>query len=167
MKGNNKLILICLVALFSSCKDTPQKQSNLTAVSGGTELNKDFDWMLGSWIRINEEENRTTFESWEKENELNYIGFSYTIQNNDTIWQEDVELTNTLGIWSYNVTGEGEIEPTRFTLTTIEEGRFVCENPANEFPKIIEYSGNGNRLQAIISGNDFEVSFEFVKMENY
>ena len=65
--------------------------------------------------------------------------------------------------WSYDVTGKGEMIPTKFGLTVIKNRQFICENMANEFPKIIEYSNVGDTLHAKISGNGMEVLFDFEK----
>jgi len=85
------------------------------------------------------------------------------MQNEDTIWQQKVKLVNTNNSWSYDVTGKGEKDPTKFKLTEIENGKFTCENQVNEFPKIIAYSIMGDTLHAKISGNEMEVNFEFKK----
>jgi len=52
-------------------------------------------------------------------------------------------------------------------LTKIENSKFVRENLENEFPKKIEYSKNGDKLNAKISGDDMEVSFDFAKIDQY
>ena len=124
---------------------------------------QNFDWLIGNWMRINNKENQTTFENWEKKNDSKYTAFGYTLQNKDTTWQENIVLTRIDNSWSFNVTGKGEITPTKFILTTIENGKFICENPENEFPKQIEYIKNGDKLDAKISGGDMEVIFNFKK----
>lgn len=149
MKMRNKIIGIFLIALVFSCKEKP------------SENQQNFDWLLGSWIRTNDQESKKTFENWEKKNDNEYSGFSYTMQNNDTIWQERVKLTKTNENWSFDVTGKGETAPTKFRLTSIKKVKFVCENKANEFPTKIEYSKKQEQLHATISGNGTEVSFYF------
>jgi len=124
-----------------------------------------FDWLTGNWIRTNEQEGKSTFENWEKKSDSAYNGFSYTMQNSDTVWQEHVRLIKTNNNWSFDVTQKGQTEPTTFKLTNIEKNRFICENQANDFPKKIEYSVAGTQLNANISGPNMEVLFEFKKME--
>lgn len=145
----SKIIVICFIAIALSCKEkTSNNQQN-------------FDWMLGSWIRTNDQEGKTTFENWIKYNDSVYSGFGYTMQNNDTVWQENVKLTKTNGNWSFDVTGEGQTTPTKFRVTSIEKERFVCENKVNEFPTTIEYSRNREQLIATIAGNEMEIKFNF------
>ena len=154
MKVENRLIIVFLIILTVSCKNN------------SIESKQNFDWILGSWIRTNEKENRLTFENWEKQNELEYIGFSFTLQNNDTVWEENVKLVKKDVNWSFNVTGKGESKPTKFKIIKIEKQKFVCENQQNDFPKTIEYSKKGDFLYATISGNDMKVIFDFEKNED-
>ncbi|MBW1294755.1 DUF6265 family protein [Aquimarina litoralis] len=151
MKTTTKILLLVFMILAISCK-------NDTSTSASS-----FEWILGDWVRLNDKENHTTYESWKQHVENEYIGFSYTLKENDTIWQENVRLVKENDYWSLNITGEGENEPTKFKLTEIESGKFVSENPENEFPKKIEYLKNGKKLQAKISGGEMEITFDFKK----
>jgi hypothetical protein len=53
-------------------------------------------------------------------------------------------------------------EPVYFKLTTITGNSFVCENPQHDFPKMISYQKDGNKIKATISGDgkSFEYLFE-------
>ncbi len=148
------------IALCMSCENRP---ADLNSATKESHAELDFDWMLGNWIRVNEDESKTTFESWKKQGGSHYVGFGYTMQGNDTVWQESVALIKTNGSWSFDVQGKGETHPTKFRLTAIQEGKFVCEEQVNEFPKKIEYWKNNEELQARISGGDVEVLFVFEK----
>ena len=150
------VIIVSLVFLLTSC--------NNKSDSNRQEPLQNFDWLTGNWIRTNNQENKTTYENWEKKSSTEYSGFSYTMQNSDTVWQENVKLIKTNGNWSFEVTGKGETEPTKFKLITIEKEKFVCQNKANEFPKIIEYSKMEDKLQAKISGDAMEILFDFEKL---
>src|SRR5690606_25312235 len=157
------ILMAALIGLTISCSLPPKSNSDSNKTSVATALNQDFDWLIGNWIRTNEQENKTTFENWEKKNQREYAGFSYTMQSKDTIWQETIQLIKTDGDWSYNVTGKGESEPTKFRLTEIGKRKFTCENQANEFPQKIEYSLREANLHARISGGDMEMLFNFEK----
>ncbi|MGB5699609.1 DUF6265 family protein [Muriicola sp.] len=149
-----KKILLLLPLLFTiSCGNNP------------SESKDGFDWILGNWIRTNETEGAETYENWKKDSSTEYIGFSYTMQHKDTVWQENIRLFKTAETWSFEVTGKGEKEPTKFLLTEIENSNFVCENSTNEFPKKIEYSRNGAQLLAKISGDEMEISFDYKKTD--
>ena len=158
-----KKILLIVTILFGIYSCNHQLETKVEDNSKVELKNIDFDWLLGKWTRVNDQENKKTFENWEKISNLEYIGFSYTMENNDTVWQERVKLIKTINNWSFNVTEKGEIEPTKFALSEIKEKKFICENQLNEFPKKIEYELIGNILHAKISGNDIEVLFDFKK----
>lgn len=147
-----RLVLLVLIYIFS-------------LNSHGADSQVNFDWLLGSWERQNEKEGRQTFESWKQKNEHEYIGLSYTMEGRKKVWQENVRLVKEKGGWHFNVTMEGESQTTKFKLTRIEPGKFVCENAENEFPKVIEYAKNGQELHAKISGDGMEVTFDFAKVE--
>ncbi len=97
---------------------------------------------------------------------LNNYGFGYTLQDKDTIWQETIKLVESNSSWSFEVTGKGESEPTVFKLTNIEKEQFSSENPENEFPKLINYYKDGDRLKAMISDGEMEIPFVFQKIQN-
>ena len=148
-----------LFNLLLSCKDSEptdklKDQKNLTTIN--------FDWLLGNWKRANEEAGKETLEQWIKMNDTEYLGYGFTIQNQDTIWQENIRLIKLDSIWNFEVKGQGEDEPTIFRLTNIEKQSFDSENQENDFPKIITYFRNEHKLQAIISGESMEISFEFI-----
>lgn len=155
------LFIITMFMVLYSCNNPAPTSTENT--KKGALVNHDFDWLIGKWKRMNEEKNKITFEQWQKKSESELIGFGYTMQNKDTIWQENIKLIKTGNKWSYDVTGKGEINPTKFGVTVIEKRKLVCENSANEFPKKIEYSMLGDTLHATISGNDMEVVFNFEK----
>ena len=174
-----KFIIILFAAhLFFACKE---KQELIVADLSFEQIEYDsgppppstkehllsrgkFDWLIGDWIRTNEKKGKQTFESWNKKNDSEYIGFSFTLQNNDTIWKENVRFIKLPTGWNFEVTGKGETKPTIFTVTEIKKAGFTCENKKNEFPKQIQYFKNGNNLKAVISGNGTEIPFEFERI---
>ncbi len=152
-----KLILLSLLIIFA-CQS---KQEN----SSKTDVTADFDWLLGNWKRSNEKEGRETYENWTKVNPQKYLGTSFTIQAQDTIWQENVELINSGSEWNFVVRQKGEMQPTSFKLTKIKADSFTCENHANEFPKIIRYYRDGAKLMAVIEGGDMKIPYIFEKIK--
>jgi hypothetical protein len=50
-----------------------------------------------------------------------------------------------------------------FQFVSLGDDHFVCENPAHEFPKRIEYKLRGNQLQASISGDGKTIPYLFEK----
>lgn len=144
----NPLIIVFLIALHVSCGNRATSHHDLISTSQERAKNENFDWMIGDWTRINEEANKATFETWTKKDPSHYIGFSYTMQDRDTVWQETVDLVKANGNWSFDVKGKGETHATKFRLITIEDERFVAENQANEFPKVIKYWKKEHDLHA-------------------
>lgn len=124
-----------------------------------------FSWLLGSWQRVNEKEGRQTYEHWEKDSEDLYLGMGCTLKEGDTIWKENLKLRKSGNNWNFEVKGKGETTPTIFVLTKIEKESFVCENPENEFPKVISYQKSNLGLSAIISGGGNDIAFEFKKID--
>ena len=47
---------------------------------------KNFDWLLGKWERLGEEEGKATFENWEKQTSDKYLGHGFVMQDTDTVW---------------------------------------------------------------------------------
>lgn len=120
-----------------------------------------FEWLQGSWKRAIEQEDRQTFEKWEKKSDNEFQGFGFTLKNSDTIWKEQIKLINRGRGWSFEVSGPEENQPTIFKLTHIENERFESENLENDFPKVIIYYKEGLNLKAIISGGGTEIPFDF------
>ncbi len=154
MKTILKFTTITLIAfVFTMCNS---KQNEST---------KNFDWLLGKWQRINEEQSKTTFENWEKTNNSEYNGIGFTIQNNDTISREKMKIVETNGKWNLLVKTLEEKEFIRFEMSEIQEDKFECKNDTLDFPKLIKYWKNGNKINALVAGDSLKLSFEFKRIE--
>lgn len=114
---------------------------------------------------MNEAEGLKTFESWKKNSEIEYEGFGFTLKKNDTVFKERMFLQQDAGTWNFIVIGEDK-QSTIFEVKDIQKRRFVAENPKNEFPKTIAYFENVNSLNAIITGDEQEITFKFEKMQH-
>jgi acetyl-CoA carboxylase beta subunit len=122
-----------------------------------------FDWMVGEWERSNEKADRQTYETWTKNSDTEYVGYSLTVLHNDTIWQEKTKLYKSSNGWVLEVMLKEDSKPTIFDLTAVKKNMFICENEKNEFPKVIQYQKKGGTLEAILTGNGMETKFEFKK----
>ena len=151
--------IITLTLLFLTSFTNPE----LEQLPKSTDEN--FSWLLGSWQRTNEKEGRLTFEHWEKQSKDVFIGVGCTLKDGDTIWQESIMLRKIDTHWKFEVKGAGEAEPAIFKLTKLAGTSFVCENPENEFPKVISYAKSEMGLKAIISGGGPTIAFEFKKIK--
>ena len=132
-----------------------------------SKITKDvnFSWLLGSWQRVNEQEGIKTFEHWKQASKGLYIGMGCTLKERDTIWKEIIKLRRVEQNWNFEVKGKGETQPTIFALTKIENESFICENPENEFPKMISYQKSNAGLSAMISGGGPDIVFEFKRID--
>lgn len=154
-----KVLVAIAIIVCWSCKE---RERSVEVIEKSFNISKSFDWLLGDWKRTNEQEGKETFEIWEKVSNKEYFGFGFTIQNSDTIWQENIKLIKGDTAWNFEVTGQGEMHPTIFRIMNIERERFDSENQENEFPKVISYFREGKKLKAVIARGDMEIPFEFV-----
>lgn len=128
-----------------------------------TNESENFDWLVGNWERVNGEEGFETFETWKKKDRY-YSGLGYTLLKEDTIFKEELQLFEDNGQWILKVKGQNEA-PTPFILTELNPEFFVAENDTNEFPKKIIYKIENDSLKANVSTSEFDVNFEFVKIQ--
>ncbi len=149
--------LTLLLFLTSFSKPKPEQIPKST--------NEDFSWLLGSWQRTNEKEGKQTFEHWKKKSKDEFIGLACTLKDGDTIWQEAIKLRKIRKNWNFEVTGQGETHPTVFKLTEMSNKSFTCENPENEFPKVISYAKTEAGLTAVIFGGGPKITFEYNKID--
>ena len=162
-----KIVILSITAIailfLSSCTSKNSEESKIqnNEISKSTES---FDWLLGNWKRNNEKENRETFEIWKKKNNSEYYGIGFTLQNNDTIKQEKIKLTKLNNNWILEVKVPEETESIIFNLTSIGNKEFICENKEIDFPKKIKYWKNGAKINALVSGDEMEIPFEFERI---
>jgi hypothetical protein len=154
MKNSSYLVLIVLSCLFSCQQKTTF-----------SELEK-ANWFLGRW------ENKTpegTFsEEWKIGNDSLYIGESYFINNNDTLFAETVRLEQRKNDLFYivSVPNQNEEQPVAFKLTSSTADYLVFENPEHDFPKKITYKlVTKDSLYAEISGDGKSQGFPFTKIK--
>jgi len=101
---------------------------------------------------------------WKKKNNSEYYGIGFTLQNNDTIKQEKIKLTKLNNNWILEVKVPEETESITFNLTSIGNKEFICENKEIDFPKKIQYWKNGAKINALVSGDEMEIPFEFERI---
>lgn len=158
MKTILKFTAIILITFAFTMCNSNQKENT-------TKQSENFDWLLGKWQRTNEEQGKATFENWEKINNSEYNGIGFTIQNNDTISQEQMKIMETNGKWNLLVKTLDEKEFIKFQMSGIEEDKFECKNDTLDFPKMIKYWKSGNKINALVSGDRLDLSFEFERVQ--
>ena len=152
------MALVLIILSFFSCKSSTNQQESKPITSSPRP-----DWLDGKWQRTNDEENKKTYEHWQKVSDSLYLVLGFTLQQKDTVWKENVQLILKDSMWSYDVFMAGNPNPTSFLFTHIIDSSFVCENAQNEFPKKIAYTLKGDTMRAVISGGGPEILYLFVK----
>jgi len=162
-----KYLILGLIALISiSCN---QKRDRGQALSGDPATKDpatvdNFDWLVGSWKRSNDQKGKLTYEHWTRTSDTEYTGLGCTLHDSDTVFKEHLRLVKTGANWNLEVTGVNK-NPTNFPVIQQDENSFECENRNNEFPKIIQYALRDSLLIARISGDDSEIIFRFEKLD--
>jgi hypothetical protein len=123
------------------------------------------NWFLGKWE--NKTSEGTFSEEWKVENDTIYLGESYFINNNDTLFSETVRLEQRENDLFYivTVTNQNDAKPVEFKLTSSTSDYLVFENSAHDFPKKITYKlVTKDSLYAEISGDGKNQAFPFKKV---
>ena len=157
-----KIIMLFIGLMILSCNSRPKNQPQKNSHTHPIE---NFDWILGNWERINNEEGRKTFENWTKQNDTVYAGVGFTLPGEDTISQEKIKLFKANEKWNLTVSLPKITTPILFAGTSHTNSEFVCKNPENDFPKVIKYWKNGQKLNASVSNSEMNVLFEFEKLK--
>ncbi|SUJ17985.1 Uncharacterised protein [Sphingobacterium spiritivorum] len=156
MKTPLKLIVMTLSAfVFTMCSN---KQN-------GNSKADNFDWLLGNWQRTNEEKGKMTFEIWQKVDDSAYKGVGFTMQNKDTVSQEQMKIVKTYGKWNLLVKTREEKDFIKFDVSDMENGSFTFKNDSLNFPKTIKYWKNGDKLNATVTGDEIEIAYEFKQLK--
>ena len=130
------------------------------------QANEDFkklDWLEGTWIRTNVKPGRSAEEKWQKISPTEWQGLGVTMNGTDTVFVEKLKLVAKDGNIFYVADIVENKEPVYFKLTNITGNSFVCENSKHDFPKMIAYQKEGNKIKATISGNGKSVDYLFEK----
>lgn len=116
-----------------------------------------FDSWEGAWLQPASAKGLATGELWSRVSNRNWIGASYQINNNDTLWQERVQLeiledgTTQYTVTATNEKGEARGTPVSFKLTFSNRKKWVFENASHDYPRRIVYQlVNSKQLHAYI-----------------
>ena len=161
------LLFVFISLIITSCN---QKKSSKTEATVNKTVesnlnNENFDWLVGNWIRLNNDSDKKTFENWKKETDQQLLGHGFVMQSLDTIWQEKMILRKTDSIWVLEVKTPGNNDMVQFKMTNHTQNSFMVENPQHDFPKKIKYWKNKERLSALVSGDENELTFEFAPIK--
>lgn len=132
-----------------------QEKSNFPLIDNASGL-------LGRWEN-NTNEGRFS-EIWLKENDSVFIGQSYFVKRNDTLFSETMKLETSKNKAKLIVSVPNQ-KTVEFLMTSFEKQKFVFENPNHDFPKKITYTIlSQDSLFAEISGNGKKQAFPFKRI---
>ena len=146
MKTKNRLFLLASLLLLFSYNEK-------------STLNKP-SFLIGSWERINDENNSNTFENWKSD----FTGIGYTLKESDTVFKEIMSIVSLNDTLRLKVEGVNE-QPVFFKFTSQTDTSFVAENPTHDFPTKINYWLENEQLKASVSNKEFSIEFIFEKLK--
>ena len=127
--------------------------------------NPRFSWLVGNWQLVDDNAVSETLEIWSFKDEV-YHGHGFILLEEDTVWQEQMVLSEINGNWSLQVTNPEHKESVSFEMIAQTDTSFTVHNLENEFPKIIKYWKGKNTLHAEISNSEKKVPFLFKPAKN-
>lgn len=152
------LISFTMLACGSSSSSEQPASSPLVAAE---KAEAKFDWLVGKWKRIQENQTHITYENWAKVSEAQYAGLGFIMQESDTVWQEELRLIKNDSSWTLEVQTPGNDDMVVFTLTTKLDTTFTVENPEHDFPQAIKYWIADGHLFSYVSGPERNLNYEF------
>ncbi len=138
----------------------------LNAQLSTEDIDKDFkkiEWIIGDWSRTNSKPGISNTERWSKLSDSELTGYGVTLRERDTIMIEKLKIIKRDNNIFFVADIKENPTPVFFKLTKINDNEFVCENPDHDFPKMIVYKKEGNKLKATISGDGKFIDYFFEK----
>ena len=154
-----KMYLILIVSFLINQHAFCQAATTTPVAADFSKLN----WLQGEWNRVNAKQGRSGHERWTKITDTELKGWGVTMKGADTAFVEKLKLVVKDSHIFYVADTPGNKEPVYFTLTSLTDNSFECENPAHDFPKKITYRLEGNSIKATISGNGKSIDYHFEK----
>jgi len=155
MKIRISWLMVGLIGLtVTSCTSQKEKKMSNPGVF--------FKQVTGTW-RV---EGENSFEEWEMEPDSSFHALSYTMEGNDTLIAEKINIAEEDGKFYYEATvvNQNEGRPIRFEMTVSSADEVVFINSKHDFPQEIRYSlFDQDHMKAVISGkvNEEEKSYVF------
>ncbi len=144
--------LIFLMACSNKETGTAEADSNLI-----------FDKLLGTWKLAEEDQ----FEQWSKNEDGSYSSRAFAVVGKDTTIMEEVKIVPEAGKWNFitQVKGQNKGKAVTFTSSLLQDTLVQFENPAHDFPRIINYRlASKNDMQAFIGGTTDTIYFNFSRV---
>lgn len=156
---------ILLFSCNQKSKTNPETSKERIDKESKIENVENLDWLLGKWKRLNEEKGKETFENWNKISSTEYSGIGFTMLDGDTIKQEKIRVIKQNGKWDLIVKTPEDKYSIVFPIKELNSNEFISTNDSLDFPKQIKYWKNGDRINALVSGDSLKIEFEFEKIE--
>ena len=156
------------VFLFLSCNSSKEEKRTTMPHGGDSAFEKpdtNYDWLLGNWIQLTDDTEHETFEHWIKKSATHYLGHGFVMKEADTLWQEKMNLSFRDSLWILGIKTPGNNDLVEFSLTEIKPGTFSAENLNHDFPKRIKYWGKEDKINAVVSGENKVIHFEYARID--
>lgn len=127
---------------------------SLTSAAEEADRNR-LDWLTGCW----QGDDGVTREVWSNSEDGYYFGYSVVTKESHVIFFEQMRINSgPVPIFNAYPAGEG---PFPFAATDISETSVTFANPDHDFPQMIKYWREDDRLRATISAIDGSSAGEF------
>lgn len=139
--------------LLSSALATLALSASLAAVADANTASASakFGWLTGCW----QYSRQPTKEIWSKSYDGVLFGYSVTMRGEQLLAFEDMRIEPTATGSDFIASPNGK-DPVRFHLAKHTESSLTFANPEHDFPQLITYARDGDRLRAEISRTDGE-----------
>lgn len=140
-----------LIVITFACNNSGGSTTQKEDIPAPAQQPLIFDKLTGVW----KNEDGKSFERWTKNDNGSYRSVGFSIEGNDTSWNEQADIYQENGKWIFEniVKGQNEGKAVKFTSSFLNETSVQFSNPAHDFPTDINYTvADGNTLRAFIVG---------------
>ena len=148
MRIRSKLFVITITFLLSSCY-RPDAQESM----------QDLRQLQGKWAST---ESILFNEYWVVKSDTLLIGKGYSMQENDTVFKEELKIYLDVGSIYYAVKVGERDQFISFKLKEAKRSSWVFENHKHDYPNIISYKIGGEKLIATTTNSNGNKKIEFV-----
>ena len=139
------LRLLPMLVLLAACAWLP--------ATGGTpeaQLRR-MNWLPGRWQRTDLPAGESGHETWRRSGAHGLAGAGLARRGDVVVFEETLRIQVRGGAVVYLADVARNPAPVAFALTALDDDGFVFENPAHDFPQVIAYRRDGERLVVRVS----------------
>lgn len=159
-------LLACNQQLATRVGPVPLPNSFIDSQNEIVMKAQEFNFLEGNWIRINDDEGLQTYENWKRKSPVEFIAKSFSVSNNQVVWEENssLKITHNKVILKIKTS---PLKSINYSCSkTNELDYIICTNYNNDYPNKIEYWMQNDTLNSKISGGGPDVSFIYIKNLN-